>query len=104
MLHTIEEDTDGELIEDKLVVLRDQLLQLSQTEQQLNCASISEHLPDMVEIQPQSAQCTAIIAIQNTLRVKKNFFLFSTSQIFHYFIYSNGNASSRKLLLSTRDC
>ena len=48
MLHTIEEDTDGELIEDKLVVLRDQLLQLSQTEQQLNCASISEHLPDMV--------------------------------------------------------
>ena len=104
MLHTIEEDNDGELIEDKLVVLRDQLLQLSQTEQQLNCASISEHLPDMVEIQPQSAQCTAIIAIQNTLKVKVNFFLILNFSNISLFPSSNGNPSSRKLLLSTRDC
>lgn len=65
----MEEDAAGERIEDQLVVLRDQLLQLSPTEQQLNSAPISEQLPAVVEIRPQAALCATTSTIQTTLQV-----------------------------------
>jgi hypothetical protein len=67
-LCTVEEDAAGERIEDQLVVLRDQLLQLSPTEQQLNSAPISEQLPVTVEVRPQAALCATTSTIQTTLQ------------------------------------
>lgn len=66
----MEEDPDGERIEDQLVVLRDQLLQLSPTEQMLNSVPITKQLPMSVELRPQAALCTATTTnIQTTLQV-----------------------------------
>lgn len=65
----MEEDTDEERIEDQLVVLRDQLLQLSPTEQQLNSAPISEQLPATLEARPQAMLCATSNSIQTTLQV-----------------------------------
>ena len=73
-LCTVEEeedsDVEGERIEDKLVVLRDTLFQLSPTEQQLNSAPISQQLPVSVQARPQTALCdTTSDSIQTTLQV-----------------------------------
>ena len=80
----MEEDANGERIEDQLVVLRDQLLQLSPTEQQLNSAPISEQLPVTVEIRPQAALCATSNTIQTTLQVKLNFENSENSHILFY--------------------
>lgn len=70
-LCTVEEDPDGERIEDQLVVLRDQLLQLSPTEQQLNSAP-AEQFAVSVDVRPRPAISPATSAsIQATLQVIK---------------------------------
>lgn len=69
-LCTVEEDKTGERIEDQLVVLRDQLLQLSPTEQQLNNAP-SEQLVVTLEARPQAAICAATSStLKTTLQVR----------------------------------
>lgn len=73
-LCTVEEEegseVEGERIEDKLIVLRDTLFQLSPTEQQLNSAPISQQLPVSVQARPQTALCeTTSDSIQTTLQV-----------------------------------
>ena len=81
----MEEDVDEEKIEEKLFTLRDQLLQLSPTEQKLNCAPIGEQLlPATMETRPQSALCPATnINIQTALLVNIYIFFF----LFIFFLY-----------------
>lgn len=86
-MNTVEEDADGERIEDQLVVLRDQLLQLSPTEQQLNSAPISEQLPVTVEVRPQAALCATSTTIQTTLQVKSHFLLYKILILIHFLAY-----------------
>lgn len=66
-LCTVEEDPDGERIEDQLFVLRDQLLQLSPAEQQLNGAP-ADQAPVSVDSRPAIPPATSA-AIQTTLQV-----------------------------------
>lgn len=71
-LSTVEEDANGERIENQLVTLKEQLFELSATEQQLNSAPISERLAVSVEVRPQPALCNASNTyIQTTLQVTK---------------------------------
>ena len=64
----MEEDTAGERIEDQIVVLRDQLLRLSPTEQQINTPN--EELSLTVQVRPQATLCAATNpTIQTTLEV-----------------------------------
>lgn len=68
-LCTVEEDPDGERIEDQLVVLRDQLLQLSPTEQQLHSAP-NEQVAVSVDVRPRPTISPATTAsIQTALQV-----------------------------------
>ena len=70
-LETVAEDDDGEKIEDQILTLRHHLLQLSSTEQRLNCAPTGDQLlPAAMESRPQSVVCPATSNIQNTLEVQ----------------------------------
>lgn len=84
----MEDDAPNDRIEEQLVVLRDQLLQLSPTEQQLNNAPMSEQLPSTVEVRPQAALCAATsTTIQTTLQVCTDLpeFAFSFDNRSHFF-------------------
>jgi cell division protein FtsX len=66
----VEEDIEGERIEDQLLALREQLMQLSANAQKLNSAPINEQLPVTVEVRPQPAICAASTThIQTVLQV-----------------------------------
>lgn len=101
-LCTVEEDPDGERIEDQLVVLRDQLLQLSPTEQQLSSAP-ADRLPVPVDSRPAVPPATSA-SIQATLQVITLFTRVPHVLTNEFVWTSNGRASSTRRSPSTRDC